>query len=266
MPNDELFHHGIDGQKWGVRHGPPYPLDREDHNEIVERSHDATKKRHLSYERSGKYAKRMTDKDLNDTIDRLQREETYRKLVSKEREEKKAAKLAKRAKKEADERYKNQNELTKKQQELQEQQQKANKKANSIARKVIENLLTKAASTAGTQVTKHLIEKHFNKPNDENTDNTDNTNIDNKPKNQDVSKKKDTEKQLEALKKRQKELESKPNASRKKPEVPLTLPNVTTNNVNPADIPKMSENEINQTLIEMYNGVYWSDESAGACL
>lgn len=258
MPNDELFHHGIDGQKWGVRHGPPYPLDREDHNEIVERSHDATKKRHLSYERSGKYAKRMTDKDLNDTIDRLQREETYRKLVSKEREEKKAAKLAKQAKKEADERYKNQNELTKKQQELQEQQQKANKKANSIARKVIENLLTKAASTAGTQVTKHLIEKHFNKPNDENTDNTDNTNIDNKPKNK--------EKQLEALKKRQKELESKPNTSRKKPEVPLTLPNVTTNNVNPADIPKMSKNEINQTLIEMYNGVYLSDESAGACL
>jgi hypothetical protein len=23
---DELYHHGIKGQKWGVRHGPPYPL------------------------------------------------------------------------------------------------------------------------------------------------------------------------------------------------------------------------------------------------
>ena len=23
---DELFHHGIKGQRWGVRHGPPYPL------------------------------------------------------------------------------------------------------------------------------------------------------------------------------------------------------------------------------------------------
>ena len=165
MPNDELFHHGIDGQKWGVRHGPPYPLDREDHNEIVERSQEATKKRHLSYERSGKYAKRMTDKDLNDTIDRLQREETYRRLVSKEREEKRAAKLAKQAKKEADERYKNQNELSKKQQELQEQQMKANKKANSITKKVIENLLTKAASTAGTQVTKNLIDNYFKNTN-----------------------------------------------------------------------------------------------------
>lgn len=30
-----LMHHGIDGQRWGVKHGPPYPLDREDHNRVV---------------------------------------------------------------------------------------------------------------------------------------------------------------------------------------------------------------------------------------
>lgn len=24
---NELYHHGIDGQKWGIRNGPPYPLD-----------------------------------------------------------------------------------------------------------------------------------------------------------------------------------------------------------------------------------------------
>lgn len=31
LPNatasEELYHHGVDDQKWGVRHGPPYPLD-----------------------------------------------------------------------------------------------------------------------------------------------------------------------------------------------------------------------------------------------
>lgn len=26
--DDSLEHHGIDGQKWGVRNGPPYPLDK----------------------------------------------------------------------------------------------------------------------------------------------------------------------------------------------------------------------------------------------
>ena len=25
---NELYHHGIEGQKWGVKNGPPYPLDR----------------------------------------------------------------------------------------------------------------------------------------------------------------------------------------------------------------------------------------------
>lgn len=29
---DELSHHGIDGQKWGVRNGPPYPLAAGDHS------------------------------------------------------------------------------------------------------------------------------------------------------------------------------------------------------------------------------------------
>lgn len=31
LPNatasEELYHHGVDDQRWGVRHGPPYPLD-----------------------------------------------------------------------------------------------------------------------------------------------------------------------------------------------------------------------------------------------
>lgn len=30
--DDALEHHGIEGQKWGVRNGPPYPLDSGDHS------------------------------------------------------------------------------------------------------------------------------------------------------------------------------------------------------------------------------------------
>lgn len=32
ISSDEIWHHGIAGQKWGKRNGPPYPLDAEDHS------------------------------------------------------------------------------------------------------------------------------------------------------------------------------------------------------------------------------------------
>lgn len=33
IPKDEsLSHHGIEGQKWGVRNGPPYPLETKDYS------------------------------------------------------------------------------------------------------------------------------------------------------------------------------------------------------------------------------------------
>lgn len=32
---DELYHHGIKGQRWGVRNGPPYPLNPQTHASVV---------------------------------------------------------------------------------------------------------------------------------------------------------------------------------------------------------------------------------------
>lgn len=34
----ELYHHGIKGQRWGVRKGPPYPLDAQDHSAAEKRA------------------------------------------------------------------------------------------------------------------------------------------------------------------------------------------------------------------------------------
>lgn len=42
--DDVLCHHGIDGQKWGVRHGPPYPLKRGLSQRIRRRSIEQKKK------------------------------------------------------------------------------------------------------------------------------------------------------------------------------------------------------------------------------
>lgn len=49
--NDSLQHHGIKGQKWGDRNGPPYPLDKSDYSE--------KEKKAMSSESSGK--KGLTD-------------------------------------------------------------------------------------------------------------------------------------------------------------------------------------------------------------
>lgn len=42
----ELMHHGISKQRWGVRNGPPYPLDRKTHVRIVKGKQDRELKRY----------------------------------------------------------------------------------------------------------------------------------------------------------------------------------------------------------------------------
>jgi hypothetical protein len=36
--SDDISHHGIKGQRWGVMHGPPYPLSTTKHNSVVKKS------------------------------------------------------------------------------------------------------------------------------------------------------------------------------------------------------------------------------------
>lgn len=43
---DYLAHHGIRKQRWGVRNGPPYPLDRKTHSRIVKGKQDKEIKRY----------------------------------------------------------------------------------------------------------------------------------------------------------------------------------------------------------------------------
>ena len=156
---NELYHHGIDGQRWGVRHGPPYPLDRADHNRVIEKSKKATEKRHLSYDKSRKYAKRMTDKDLNDTIDRLQREETYRRLVSKDKEDAKASKKAKAIKREEKKLYADKQAQQKNQNELEREKLNLEKKKASIVYKVLEKVLVNAGIVTGKKMSEYFNDK-----------------------------------------------------------------------------------------------------------
>lgn len=40
---DYLSHQGIPNMKWGVKNGPPYPLDKQTHNEVVKEEKDYSK-------------------------------------------------------------------------------------------------------------------------------------------------------------------------------------------------------------------------------
>lgn len=66
--NGELYHHGVKGMKWGVR-----------------RKRNNTTEVHEDYKRAHtkKSVQEMSDRELNDRINRLQKEKTYSDLTSK---------------------------------------------------------------------------------------------------------------------------------------------------------------------------------------
>lgn len=74
----DLYHHGIEGQKWGVRNGPPYPLDEsqmgadeklanQDTYGLID---DALKRINASKEAKENMKRYLTERDANGTIDK----------------------------------------------------------------------------------------------------------------------------------------------------------------------------------------------------
>ncbi len=83
-----LYHHGIKGQSWGVKHGPPYPLSTKTHNRIIKKGEasDDEPKRDKPHRKAPRKASEMTDEELNQMIRRLTLEENYDRLVKNQKE------------------------------------------------------------------------------------------------------------------------------------------------------------------------------------
>lgn len=64
----DLYHHGILGQKHGVKNGPPYPLSEKKHNQVVRKRYKTTDE--------------LNDEDLKKAINRMENENKYNKLVA----------------------------------------------------------------------------------------------------------------------------------------------------------------------------------------
>lgn len=71
-----IYHHGIKGQRWGVRNGPPYPLDAEDHStrEIVAANNPSKytyKRKRTNHE--ARYSKYLESRDKGFTAKNVAR-------------------------------------------------------------------------------------------------------------------------------------------------------------------------------------------------
>lgn len=71
--SNELNHHGVLGQKWGKKNGPPYPLDVS--------GKAAVKRQRKESKRDA--VRKMSDEELNKKITRLRKENEYLELTEK---------------------------------------------------------------------------------------------------------------------------------------------------------------------------------------
>ena len=78
-PTDVICHHGILGQKWGHRNGPPYPLDDGDYSKAEKR---AAKKQARKERSEAKKAKRQQKHEIA-SQKKAAKEEAHRQKILK---------------------------------------------------------------------------------------------------------------------------------------------------------------------------------------
>ncbi|MCC8160264.1 MAG: hypothetical protein LIO53_02935 [Oscillospiraceae bacterium] len=90
---NELYHHGIKGQRWGVQNGPPYPLNAKTANSLKTTANESLKiakkvnniqKTVHSSQAANVDLSNMSDKELKDIVNRMNLERQYRDLSSKQ--------------------------------------------------------------------------------------------------------------------------------------------------------------------------------------
>ena len=78
-----LKHHGIEGQKWGVKNGPPYPLDEKTVKKVKSKSKEEAMKSGKASEVDA-YKFEMTNEEIRQAINRIELYSSLNNLKIKE--------------------------------------------------------------------------------------------------------------------------------------------------------------------------------------
>ena len=140
----ELYHHGIEGQKWGRKNGPPYPLDPEDHSRAEFKANPALRKQAKMAVKEEKAKRRAEQRSARRT-------EIATKLLRKGDDKKIKEKAKSMTKEELDDAI---SRLTKEKQyiDLQKALNPEAKKRESVIRDMIKKSLSEVGTKALTQV------------------------------------------------------------------------------------------------------------------
>ena len=79
--NNELYHHGIKGQKWGVKNGPPYPLVKAGRRSKKNSADEEAKK---AMRRDVKNRRLLSDAEIKQKIERIQNQKKLKDLTEEE--------------------------------------------------------------------------------------------------------------------------------------------------------------------------------------
>lgn len=82
--NDSLAHHGIKGMQWGVKNGPPYPIDKSSGSNSSSGEKSTRKEKKKEMKKASKNRRILSDNEIRAKIERIKLERQLKTMTDEE--------------------------------------------------------------------------------------------------------------------------------------------------------------------------------------